>query len=299
MELARDELRRLFGDPNQLRRRVAGCGPMQKAETKLLDLVRRPPSLPVNRRFVRLLGMRRSGNHAIISWLIKSVGGECLHLNNVTVGKNGYRHRDIFPERNDSDEVKQRIHASRFRAFSPLDLLSISYEDHSTAEFLADGANPRTPDYYGPFGTRRDVLLMRDAFNLFASRIRSGKIPTKLAAMDQKAMFIDHARTFLRERDGDRLVCVSYNEWFSDEAYRASIQRRLGIEPQEVERDTVTGHGGGSSFQKRSMDGRASEMDVLARWRSMENDPAFRELFADGELARLSDAIFGDVRART
>jgi hypothetical protein len=251
----------------------------------------------VNGFLFRVLGMRRTGNHAIASWIEDSVPGETLHLNNIKLGMNGYRMRYYWPEPDDKAEYTALMRDGFHRRFRPRAALLVSYEDYSYKSFARVMQRQNFRSHYGCAEKVKDVLLLRDPYNLFASRIMSGKVPTKEAGMDQKAMYLEHAETFLTEMDRGSLVCINYNRWFLDAAYRADIQRQLGLEQSDADTQFVSSRGGGSSFEGQSMDGRASEMQVLSRWRKMEDNPAFQELFADGELERYSAALFGDIRA--
>lgn len=239
--------------------------------------------------------MRRTGNHGIIIWLEQSVAGPTLHINNIVVGVNGYRSRHYYPEPSDSPEYTALMSQGFRRNFTQRAGLICSYEDFSTRSFLKACRREPIALHYGRSRVVRDILLLRDPFNLFASRIKSGKIETKDKALDQKAMFIEHAETFLREESGDNLVCINFNRWFSEPDYRLQIQAKLGLSPIDVSTETVATQGGGSSFDGRSLNGMASKMDVLSRWRSMKDNRMFQALFSDGELARYSRLIFGDV----
>jgi hypothetical protein len=45
----------------------------------------------VNHKEIRVVGLKRSGNHAIINWIRKAHYGEVWHLNNIPTERNPYR----------------------------------------------------------------------------------------------------------------------------------------------------------------------------------------------------------------
>lgn len=49
------------------------------------------PSEIVNQKEIRVVGLKRSGNHAIINWIRKQHHGEVWHLNKIPVKRNPYR----------------------------------------------------------------------------------------------------------------------------------------------------------------------------------------------------------------
>jgi hypothetical protein len=59
--------------------------------------------------------------------------------------------------------------------------------------------------------------------------------------------------------------------------------------------DIITHHGGGSSFDKQSLDGRAKQMNVLGRFQAFIDVPAYRNIFQDREIKKLSEQIFGAI----
>jgi hypothetical protein len=47
----------------------------------------------INQKEIRIAGMRRTGNHAIISWMEAQEEGKVWHLNNLKVNENPYRYK--------------------------------------------------------------------------------------------------------------------------------------------------------------------------------------------------------------
>jgi len=229
---------------------------------------------------VRVVGLRRSGNHAVIGWILAQHPGRALFLNEALPG--------VSPHR-----TRQRLWQwQRPRQPGAAGLLLYSYEDQS----LLAVDFPRTPHrerYAGPARARRDLLLLRDPFNFIASRLR-----WEVDDTERVRAAVGLWKTYAREFVGDTNVLpfkvpVSFNAWTSDPAYRARLADRLGIPCTDAGLDRVAPHGGGSSFDGRAFDGRATAMAVHDRWRGFTDDPTFLELTDDAELHELSARAFG------
>jgi hypothetical protein len=141
------------------------------------------------------------------------------------------------------------------------------------------------------------VLILRDPFNLFASRRRigAGKINDHVAMR----MWKQHARASLggcdHFRSARRSIVISYNRWRDSSAYRRRIAERLGLEFTDAGFESITSVGGGSSFDGMRLQGRASAMATDRRWRAFADCEYFRRLF-DAEVLELSERIFGPLR---
>jgi hypothetical protein len=158
--------------------------------------------------------------------------------------------------------------------------------------------------WVGASRDRNDVLILRDPFNLLASRLKwaYGRFdrPSKPTLEDLRAsveLWKVYAREFLGLTTylSDRLA-VGYNQWFSDRAYRDAVGQRFGFVNQDLGVSQVARWGpstSSDSFDALQYDGRAQDMKVLSRWRQFETDPFFRELTRDVELHELSREAFG------
>lgn len=249
---------------------------------------------PTNGRELRVIGLSRSGNHAILGWILEQLKGTWVFLNCAEARTNpfgtarpmddGATHRTNVPGFD--------LAAERRGHHLPRDHLVVSHED-SFLGYVQDESYEANHDaWVGTSGTRRDVLVLRDPFNLIASRrtARVGWVRSRTALR----IWRQHAREALgpgRSLPRDR-VLVRYNDWVCSRDYRERVAGALGLRFTDEGREAVPPVGGGSSFDGGGFDGRASEMRVLERWRAFADDPGFRELF-DEETLSLSEALFG------
>jgi hypothetical protein len=287
-----ERLELIFTDPRQAVFRAFRSDLYNSVEDIFLRSVQSRRTAVVNANELRVLGMRRSGNHAVIEWLMKSFGGPGFHLNNVPPGQNAYRHRDQYPEPHDSERYTERMRMARFGRFEPLNVLVRSYEDFEPGDVFREASEPLHDLYYGKTGKFRDVLILRDPFNLFASRMKSGKVATK-PGIEQIELWLRHARFAVESAGHDNFVLIKFDDWARSIEYRHALQKRFSLEPKEISTEKVSTFGGGSSFDGTAMDGKASGMAVLDRWKSLRDDPAFAAVLDNAELRDYRERIFG------
>ena len=236
--------------------------------------------------------MSRSGNHAIINWILAQASGRVCFLNCAEAGTNPFHTARPL----DGDGVA-------FKANFPLDLAAEQRGEHGAKDLLVHSYEdtflrplaytpPQREALTGSALQRMDVLILRDPYNLFASRLASGmgSVSSHVAAR----VWCQHAREFSGSRSHLRrdLVTVDYNRWATSHSYRRGVSHRLGLEFDDASSRHVPVTAGGSSFDGTTRDGAAGSMAVLDRWRGFMHDPAYRAVFND-TVHRLSRHIFG------
>jgi hypothetical protein len=288
---------------------------------------------PTNFLELRVFGLQRSGNHAIIEWILdQHAGRRTCFLNNV-----GHGDQDPFT-------TTRRIAVEGFGSNMDVeavrrarkDLLIYSYEDDLTR--MAQGSTlidaihdeyfeEQRIHYVGESEHRIDVIVLRDAFNFFASRVK--KLDALTGTKDLEAiketwkLLAQRALRLRRDFAGDEFW-ISYNAWVSDQEYRRRLSTRLFGQFSDASLGYVSGHGGGSSFDydhgrlslrvirrkwRRLLDPRVylhsgrhlrrlmakdgRRMKVLDRWQEMRGEATYCRLFRDRELLRLSERLFG------
>jgi hypothetical protein len=225
-------------------------------------------------------GMKRSGNHAIINWLLPQL--DCVHFNNLIPLGPILRGRPMPI----SEPFAAWRHAQEQRIGTPLRRLLVSLEDHDL------GTMPFT-DVDVPI---RRLLVLRNPRQLFASRLRKAfrvdmpAYPRRAGPILQRAVALwkQHARCYLGEHAAfPGRIAVSYDSWFADVDYRRAISAALGTTFVDAGFGKVSAEGGGSSFDGTGFDGRGHLMSVGDRDASLE--PHERELL---------DQVFGDDELR-
>jgi hypothetical protein len=257
-------------------------------------------STVINEHEIRIVGMRRTGNHAVFEWIKAQAEGEIQSLNNLEVNVNPYRYkyeklRDYYPQHK---WVMGKLKPPAKGNFSQRDWLFYSYEDHDLEKIGSPFFEFMHDLYLGKSRKRIDLLVLRDPFNLFASRLKSEMVPIKNPQKNAVQLWTEYAQEFLDETQKltQKKVCVNYNRWFQDRDYREQIAQLLDIPFTDAGINNVSGCGGGSSFEQRNYVGKAQEMPVLERWKQYADHPAYLSMFRNNEqLFHYSEKIFGPI----
>jgi hypothetical protein len=232
----------------------------------------------VVKKEIRIFGMQRSGNHAIINWITKQQPGYVFFLNHGDPLAPFDAHRDYQPPS------------------KPIDLFVHSYEDHRFSPQLLRIADSNRSFYYDLPKAHYDLLVLRDPLNLFASRLRSGYTGARRNdRYNQTDLWLTYAEEYLGKTQslGPSKVPVSYNQWCTDEAYRKNLARCLGLQFSDAGFNEVPVYGGGSSFEGRKKNGQASDMNTRDRWKHFVDDESFITCFRDPRIINTSEKIFG------
>ncbi len=257
----------------------------------------------INQKEIRVAGMKRTGNHAIINWVKSQHTGEVGFLNNVSANENPYRYKyenlqDNFPKHRQA--IKNYIQQAK-GDFIKRDCLIYSYEDFPLDQIASDKFERNHDLYLGKSAIRYDLLIIRDPFNLLASRLKtSSKVPYFLSVNSHNQtmvdLWIDYAKEYLGETNylKHNKICINYNQWFADIEYRRQIAEKLQMEFSDAGIDQVKSFGGGSSFERKQFNGKASSMDVLNRWQKVSDNSQYKEFF-NQEVLEYSEQIFGHI----
>lgn len=275
-----------------LKHAVQRLPPLHRAVTASRRLAQRS-ALHVTERLISrhgsyeilvVFGMRRSGNHLSISWILDQVDGSAAFYNNINP--------DLHP-------FTGRMTETRLRAHNPSPRLVLSYEDVTTSRLLSRPLLDFLADRQRRHGARvRFALILRDPYNLFASRIK--KWPDRFAqAADiaaQQAIYLDHAALAANPApiwQDAPLIPVLYNDLVSDPATRRKLSDQLGIRQGDRGLDVVPVYGHGSSFDGRERSGTDVRDQVFSRWKEMQDDPRFRAVTGSDAIRAAGQDIFG------
>jgi hypothetical protein len=254
----------------------------------------------VVRHLIRVCALRRSGHHAVIQWCLVNGGRPAVFINDCVPGTDPYVTGKV------SESVAVGVPAQSDSVSCRKDLFIVNFEDRgieSCFDMVDVAADMR---WLGGVERTTNVVVLRDPFNNLASKLfwaRSGRrwAPTVTELRGLLAMWKTHARAFLARASlgGAELVCVNFNAWVSNRAYRRHLAAVLELRPDDRGRGRVARWGPntwGDSVDNLRYDGRAWEMKTVDRWQAFADDPFFRELIrGEDELFELSDLIFGPI----
>lgn len=246
---------------------------------------------------LRTYGMRRSGNHAIINWLLRNAAGGSVFLNNCTVGR---------PARRTWRSIElngKRVSVTKGEPITPVTsvagdgaLVVVSYEDFSPdPDDMAAGLTADLPDS----DVTHEVLFYRNFMNWAASllrKIQANDDLDTLVCLRIMMVALDKYRDMLELITRAKplgLVPVNYDRWIARPVYRETILETLGLPCKDNSLGVVQPYGGGSSFQKDVT--RAEELNAETRWREMANDASFQIVLLaasqDADLVKLMQKL--------
>lgn len=257
-------------------------------------------------RYFILHGMKRSGNHGLINWI---KGQDDAKLYNNIVPITDYIAKGIpFPAGKTvrqwekhvlRRQLKKHLKAGEFKSLvteviEPKKIKIFSMEDHRL---------DYRPILDLPINST-NILLIRDAKNLFASRIKKAfklNIPESYPKqLDQHferilSTWKEHAYEFIGETNklGTDTVKLSFNRWYSDKEYRESLSNKLSLTFSDNGFKNISGIGGGSSFDSTNYNGNPQNMKVLDREKSLTSSEMslLKEIMSDKEVISLNKAI--------
>lgn len=249
----------------------------------------------VNKREIRVCGLQRTGNHALIGWILDSVKGKKCLLNAATPGKDPFlRHsqRELY-NISESEFEKDKREKSLKK-----DLLIYSYEDAPLDKIFAEKFEEKAPDYVGKSESVFNVIILRDPFNLFASRLqwikrnkflldigKRGSCKLNLTDEKQRLKLINiwkaYAKEFLGENEivDENKLPINFNKWFAEKSYRKKIADTLQLN-KNSNAQQVTGYGGGSSFDGQNL----TLKTIMNNWRWLFKYQLYKNAFIEGQI---------------
>ena len=249
----------------------------------------------INEREVCFIGLRRTGNHAFINWLMPHIKGRRVFLNDIPLRYHPFRHHYREAKRFGFDGAKKMVESDVRGRLTHKDLLLYSYEDYSLEEVLSARLRQRRRVVFGPSKNYYEVLILRDPYNLIASRMQAGFITTKTKRKNFVDLWLEYAREFVGETHylGDNKICVNYNRWCADQDYRIALSQQFGLPFTDSGFKKVATQGGGSSFDALDVDAESLLKKTSTRWQRFKDVPEYREAIATPGLREYSERIFG------
>jgi hypothetical protein len=221
------------------------------------------------------LALQRSGHHAIAYWMLEGLGDKVKFLNNHSCAT----------------------------LDSNMDYIAWNSEDFTLSEYSEtkiDEIRKKRLSTNVKINNSQIVLVVRDPYNWAASLIQ--KYITDSNPFDRVRIWL--YKEYLHEAAGisnyiPNAKIILFNKWFTDIEYRNQIIQdfNLNINPSQ-KYDKVAHNGDGSSFDGTTMDGQASNMKVLERYKHTETigwkgeaKKRYDKLF-DREIGELSKKLF-------
>jgi hypothetical protein len=250
---------------------------------------------------IEFYAMRRSGHHAIMEWLFYHIKEPIFFINDIepVIKNKNYKDSGVW-----KNPIKSGEYSNYFQNYS------FNYEDASPEKLQILMRKYYTHCLIKKPEKISKIFIIRDPFNLFASRLKffkEKKLKNITASgsgwSDEKAvsLWCEYAREYLGETRyiPDR-VFIDYNKWCSDSKYRAKIITPFNKRGEYLDegRGRVPPNGGGSSFDSREYNGKGEQMKTQERWSLMLDDPDYMRIFENKKLIELSEKIYPDLTER-
>lgn len=250
----------------------------------------------INKKEIIIHGLKRSGYHAISNWICCQSPENKCYINDVKLDRNPFLTRNAYSRIGDRKKEKKG-------KFLKKELLVYTYEDKDITLVYSDYFLENRIKFVGESEEFYNILVLRDPFNHFASRLKARRKGCKWAWREEdehySAFYTDlwkkHAKEYLGYTSylPNHKICINFLKWTHDKEYRKKIIEEIGLEFTDKGREDVVKAGGGSSFNGRKFDGKASKMDIDKRWSLFAKDSYYLSLF-DNEILDLAEEIWED-----
>ena len=231
---------------------------------------------------IRFVGLQRSGNHAVINWILQQCTGDYLFFN------------DVDP----LDPLNERRLTEGNLDIDKYECVLYSFEDRLLNTITSAKCYPLTDSYRLNVKKRYDILIMRDPYNLFASRSNHNVVLPKsshyVSGLSIPNLWITYAKEYLNETSllNNNKIVINYNRWCISKQYRKEIAEKLELTHTDAGFNDIPDFGDGSSFNKRDYNNKAIMMKTDSRWKYVGNQQEYLSLFRDKKLVDISNKIF-------
>ncbi len=244
-------------------------------------------------------GLKRSGNHAVINWILEQ--SELAFFNNAIPVKAILKGKKKWPRQSTYTQwIKYQALAQSIKNFAPSIYKTAVTDNRALVSFEDIGLDYR---FFAPRPEGSiDLLILRDPQNLFASRIKKAfsrewleVYPRENNKFMQRAtqLWKQHAKEALGQSSFlEKPVVVFFDSWIGNEDYRQNTAHELGLSIHSEQSLEKTAHyGGGSSFSEQGHD--SSAVEILNRSASLagEEENLLHEIMQDEELIELRTQI--------
>ncbi|MBY5933863.1 hypothetical protein KUV51_12705 [Tateyamaria omphalii] len=219
---------------------------------------------------LRVYGMRRSGNHALINWIMRNApNGHGVFLNDCrpktdpVVSCSGV---SVFEDGVDVDMQVGR--QQKLQRAGALPFTVVSYEDR------VPPTAPK-PLYAAP---ETLIIIYRSFLHWTASLLRKVQGNEGYGPLDRNRIMGRALGTYsemLTRVQEDDVVPLCYDDWTADAHYREEALSRLKLPGRDLSLGTVQRYGGGSSFQDATA---ASDLTTDKRSAQMADDHEYQML---------------------
>ena len=241
---------------------------------------------------IALCGLKRSGNHALLNWIASQFDDSVFFTNDASY----HRKKAVLVKKLRCDSLPCLTNKRNYLGDvqDRVNLYIHSHEDNFPNELNFNSASDPS--------RKITIFVLRDIFNWAASSLvyrveKRGLDKNYELLLKRIDVWEAIAKLFIEdEREG--MILINYNRWFADEKYRDNLAKRIGVDNRtDSSLKEISGYGFASSFDGTKFQGKAQEMKVLERWKSMVDDKLYRQFMASHkEAIKISQEIFGNIK---
>lgn len=232
-------------------------------------------------KVIIIAGIRRSGNHALRTWLEHQIQPPCLYRNDCDyklVSKAQYPVRLYNGSETETNIQPDKFHKYKIY-FAGVENPDMNKRKENLSLLNAEAAKlsilTKTETTY------KILYIIRNPYNMLASmwaftgdKGRWRNLPEFIN--HQANLWAPIAKEFLRTSSPSKNeMIVNYDKWFTDINYRKVISGFCGLQFSDKGKEKITSVG--SSFDAHKLNNKASHMKVLERWKKFANDDKFVE----------------------
>jgi hypothetical protein len=238
---------------------------------------------------ILVMGMQRSGHHAIINWIYdafeepKIFFNHCSPITGKTVNiknKEGYKNKN---KKCQKDLINLIIY----------NVENFDIRNYEKSEFkLTKERSPYLPGL-DEFEIEKqfNILVIRDLWNWIASKIKRGDSNENIiSSINRYKCYLQQALRI--KKFVPNCFIINFNKWFSSTEYRKKIIDLFGLNISARPYQKVSMTAVASSFNGKSFNGRASAMKVLERYKHFINKKKYIKWFKDEELVSMAEEFF-------
>ena len=221
-----------------------------------------------------ILGMKRSGHHAIVYWIAHNLAGKAKLYNNCRCSLDG---KELILTEYDSNIIGDGKHNINIFNIEDFNTNLLKNYDFRTLKKDKDDE-------------LHIVLVLRNPFNWIASSVKGGGGPCKWI-ISRVELWKKQAKLFLNNVDYNYIYMVNYDKWFSNIEYRYKLSSKFNLDSFDNLINFTSPRGNGSSFDKLKFKNKAQDMKVLERWKFLEGTE-YNKYLNDKDLIKYSNEIF-------
>jgi len=221
---------------------------------------------------LQVFGMRRSGNHAVINWLLRNPAKGStgtIFLNNCTAWRDPIDSRKSLEV--NGKRRGEKTETIRKAGTSPM--VIVSYEDCAPPD---PGAGKPIMRGFSAGDVSHTIIVFRSFLNWSASLLKKLRGNADYHSVTRGRIMlrsIEQYGRILARLQQPGVVGICYDAWVNSPSYRSDLLEQLGLPVVDNALGNIQRYGGGSSFQQEALSGQ--DLGAHQRWVEMIEDSEY------------------------